>query len=294
MGNRLEEKVALLTGSGQGIGKAIAMAMAKEGARVVINDCEPGIAESAAKEIVDMGGTAVPFVGDISQFDVTQKLIQTTVDNFGQLDILVNNAGIIRASWLWDMTEETWDSVIGVSLKGYFNCIRQACILMKEQRWGRIISASSTSAFGALETAHVCAAKAGVMGLTKAAARELGPYGITCNAYCPTAGTQMTLKHDAKARFTRRYEAGVYTKEKYDSLINPPDPETVPPLIAYLSTNAAAHINGQVFRINGNRIAILPDPIETNRINKEQGLWTIEELEDLVPKIVLQGYKNPA
>jgi 3-oxoacyl-[acyl-carrier protein] reductase len=268
--------------------------MAREGARVVTNDCQPGIAESTAQEIVNTGGQAVPFVGDISLFEVTRKLIQAAVDSFGQLDILVNNAGIVRATWLWDMTEETWDGVIGVSLRGYFNCIRHACTVMKEQRWGRIISASSTSAFGALETAHYCAAKAGVMGLTKAAARELGPFGITCNAYCPTAGTQMTLSDGAKARFKRRYEAGVYTKEKYESLVNPPDPETVPPLIVYLSTDAAAHINGQVFRIHGNRIALFPDPIETNRINKEEGFWTIEELEDLVPEVVLKGYTNPA
>lgn len=159
---------------------------------------------------------------------------------------------------------------------------------------GRIISASSTSAFGALETAHYCTAKAGVMGLTKAAARELGPYGITCNAYCPTAGTQMTLSDDAKARFRTRFEAGVYSQEKYESLINPPHPDTVAPLIVYLSTDEAAHVNGQVFRIHGNRIAIFPDPVETNLIYKERAIWTLEELADKVPEVVLRGYDNPA
>jgi len=294
VGDRLKGRVAIVTGSGQGIGRAIAIAMAKEGAMVVTNDYEPGIAESVAKEIVDGGGQAIAFVGDITDYGVSRRLAQTAVDSFGRLDILVNNAGIVGPGWFWDMTEETWDRVVAVSLKGSFNCSRHACNIMKEQGWGRIISASSNSAFGALETAAYCAAKAGVTGLTRALARELGPYGITCNAYAPSAGTRLTLSDDVKERFRKRYEAGVYTKERYENIINPSTPEIIAPLIVYLSTDEAADINGQLFRIDGNRVALFSESLEVNSIDKKEGLWTIDELVEMVPKVVLKGYNNPA
>ena len=290
----LKDKVAVVTGSGQGIGRGIGLAMAREGARVVVSDIIRELAEKVAQEIADGGGKAIAFPGDISRFEVAREMMKATVDTFGRIDILVNNAGIVGPSWVWDMTEENWDRVIGVSLKGAFNCIRNACNLMKDQRWGRIISATSTSALGSLETCAYAAAKAGVVGLTNALARELGPYGITCNAYAPTAGTQMTLSEDAKTRFKRRYESGVYSKEKYEQMLHPPMPESIAPLIIYLSTDEASDINGQVFRIDGNRVAVFSTPSENNSIRKEAGLWTLEELKELVPKTVLRGYKNPA
>lgn len=297
MATRLKDKVAIVTGSGQGIGKAIAIAMANEGAKVVANDYEPGIAESVAKQIVESGGKAIAFVGDISNFDVAQKLIQKAVDSFGHVDILINNAGILKRSPFWDITEKCWDNVVGVSLKGCFNCSRHACVFMKEQRWGRIISASSTAAFstfGAMEHTHYAAAKAGIIGFTRNLGKELGPYGVTCNAYCPSAGTRMTLSEYARMVYRRKYESGIIRKETYNYLVNLPGPETIPPLIVYLSTDEAANINGQLFRIDGNRIAIYSDQLETNEINKKEGLWTIEELDELVPRVVLHGYNNPA
>ena len=290
----LKDKVAVVTGSGQGIGRGVGLAMAREGARVVVSDIIRELAEKVAQEIAGRGGKAMAFPGDISRFEVARELMKATVDTFGRIDILVNNAGIVGPSSIWDMTEGNWDGVIGVSLKGAFNCVRSVCNLMKDQRWGRIISATSTSALGSLETCAYAAAKAGIVGLTHALARELGPYGITCNAYAPTAGTQMTLSEGAKNRFKRRYESGVYSKQKYDQLLNPPVPESIAPLIVYLSTEEASDINGQVFRIDGNRIALFSTPLENNPIRKETGLWTLEELMDVVQKVVLKGYKNPA
>lgn len=294
MADALKGKVALVTGSGQGIGRGIALAMAREGARVVVSDIIGELTEKVAKEVRGAGGKAMAFPGDISRFEVTREMIKATVDTFGRIDILVNNAGIVGPSWVWDMTEENWDKVIGVSLKGAFNCIRNACSLMRDQRWGRIISVTSTSALGSLETCAYAAAKAGVVGLTNALARELGPYGITCNAYAPTAGTQMTLSEDARGRFKKRYESGVYSKQKYEQMLNPPIPDTIAPLIVYLSTDEASDINGQVFRIDGNRIALFSTPLEGNSIHKETGLWTLEELKEVVPNTVLKGYRNPA
>ncbi|RJQ59913.1 MAG: SDR family oxidoreductase [Desulfobacteraceae bacterium] len=290
----LKDKAAVVTGSGQGIGRAIALAMSREGARVVVNDVIPEMADQVAREIVDSGGQAEAFPGDISRFDTAQKMIGAALEGFGRVDVLINNAGVVGPSWIWDMTEDNWDRVIGVSLKGAFNCVFSAGKLMKEQGWGRIISATSTSALGSLETCAYAAAKAGVMGLTHALARELGPYGITCNAYAPTAGTQMTLSEGAKNRFRKRYEAGVYSKQKYDQMLNPPVPDSIAPLIVYLSTDEASDINGQIFRIDGNRIALFSAPLENNPIHKETGLWTFKELKEIVPKELMKGYQNPA
>lgn len=298
MGDRLKDRVAVVTGSGQGIGKAIAVAMAKEGAKVVTNNRRPGTsggdAETAAKEIIDMGGQAVAFFGSVSEFDGAQKLIQAAVDNFGRLDILVNNAGADAPRMVWNMTEEDWDRCIDSFLKGSFNCICYACGLMREQRWGRIINTTSSAWLGTVGHCNYGAAKAGIVGLTRAVAREMGRYGVTCNAYAPTAATRFTLSEDIVAGFKKRFEAGLMTKERYEELINPPGPETVTPLLVYLCTDEAADINGQVFDVTGGNIAIYSEPVKKKSIGKEEGLWTVEELIELVPKILLEGYQNPA
>lgn len=299
MSGKLKDRVAIVSGSGQGIGRAIALAMAKEGARVVTNNRLPGAsggdAETTAREIRDMGGQAVAFFGDISKFEVAQKLIQTAVDNFGRLDILVNNAGVLVRNMFWDITEEDWDSCVDISLKGSFNCIRHAWGIMREQRWGRIINTTSPAWLGGLAgIVHYSAAKAGIVALTKCLALEIGKYGITCNAYSPTAVTRMHTTEEAKAWHKKRYQAGLYTKEQYEGVLNPPSPETLTPLIVYLCTDEAADINGQVFSVRGGHLAIYAETVEKNPIHKETGLWTVAELIELVPQIVLKGYQNPA
>jgi 3-oxoacyl-[acyl-carrier protein] reductase len=288
MGRRLEDRVAIITGSGRGIGRAIALTMAKEGARVVTNDCDPGVAEAVTSEITDSGGQAVSFVGDVSRFEVARKLMQAAVDNFGGLDILVNNAGITGHNPIWDMTENEWDNLLVVNLKSTFNCIRHACVIMKEQGWGRIINATSSARLGIIENCNYCAAKAGIVGLTKGVAMDLGSYGITCNTYAPTAATRTCGNEEQRARTKREYELGIMTKEFYEIVINPPPPETIAPLLIYLCTDEAADINGQVFDILGQRIRIFTEEAK-NRIAKEEGLWTVEELAGLVPKVLLKG-----
>jgi len=298
MGEWLKDKVAVITGSGQGIGRAIALAMAKEGASVVTNNRRPGTpggdAETTAKEIIDMGGQAVPFFADISKFDVAEKLIQTAVDKFGRLDILVNNATVYPGyPEPWEMTEEQWDSCLDVGLKGSFNCTRHACVLMKEQRWGRILNATSGAWLGTITFSNYGAAKAGIVGLTRSVARDMARFGVTCNAFVPGAATRGTTKEILKPWRKRRYEAGTITKEQSERSLYMPPPETVPPLLLYLCTDEAADINGQVFHINKGMVALYSTPKDENPIVKEEGLWTVEELVDLVPKIVLKGYNNP-
>lgn len=298
MAARLKDRVAVVTGSGQGIGKAIAVALAKEGAKVVTNNRRPGTqggdAETVAKEIEALGGEAVPFFGSVSEFDVAEKIIQTAVDSFGKVDILVNNAGADAPRMVWNMTEEDWDRCVDSFLKGSFNCTRFACGLMREQGWGRIINTTSTAWLGTVGHCNYGAAKAGLVGLTRAVAREMGRYGVTCNAYAPTAATRFTLSDDIVAGFKKRYEAGLMTKERFEELTNPPSPETVTPLIVYLCTDEAADINGQVFDVTGGSIAIYSEPVKKKSIVKKEGLWTVEELIDQVPKVLLEGYKNPA
>ncbi|MEA2085655.1 MAG: SDR family NAD(P)-dependent oxidoreductase [Chloroflexota bacterium] len=298
MGDRLKGRVAVITGSGQGIGKAIAVALAQEGAGVVTNNRRPGTsggdAETAAKEIRDAGGRAVAFFGSVSEFDTAQKLVQTAVDNFGRLDIVVNNAGADAPKMVWNMSEEEWDRSVDSFLKGSFNCVRHAAPLMREQRWGRIINTTSTAWLGTVGHCNYGAAKAGLVGLTRAVAREMGRYGVTCNAYAPTAATRFTLSEDIVAGFKKRYEAGLMTKERFEELTNPPGPETVAPFIVYLCTDEAANINGQVFDVTGNNIALYSEPVKVKAIDKQEGMWTVEELIKEVPGVLLEGYKNPA
>jgi len=298
MGDRLKGRVAVITGSGQGIGKAIAVALAQEGAGVVTNNRRPGTsggdAETAAKEIRDAGGKAVAFFGSVSEFDTAQKLVQTAVDNFGRLDIVVNNAGADAPKMVWNMSEEEWDRSVDSFLKGSFNCIRHATPLMREQKWGRIINTTSTAWLGTVGHCNYGAAKAGLVGLTRAVAREMGRYGVTCNAYAPTAATRFTLSEDIVAGFKKRYEAGLMTKERFEELTNPPGPETVAPFIVYLCTDEAANINGQVFDVTGNNIALYSEPVKVKAIDKQEGMWTVEELIKEVPGVLLAGYKNPA
>ncbi|MFC1593071.1 SDR family NAD(P)-dependent oxidoreductase [Candidatus Omnitrophota bacterium] len=298
MGDILKDKVAIVTGSGQGLGKAIAIALAKEGAKIVTNNRRPGSsggdAETVAKEIIEMGGQAVPFFGDVSNFGEAEQMIQTAADKFGRLDILVNNAGADSARMVWNMTEEEWDKVIASYLKSSFNCIKFAARLMREQRSGRIINTTSVAWLGQPGHANYCAAKAGIVGLTRACAQELGRYGVTCNAYAPTAATRFTLSEETVAGFKKRYESGLITKERFDILMNLPSPDTVCPFIIYLCSDAGANVNGQVFDTTGGEISHYSNPIKEKVIHKDEGLWTVEELTEQVPKVLLEGYQNPA
>jgi NAD(P)-dependent dehydrogenase (short-subunit alcohol dehydrogenase family) len=192
------------------------------------------------------------------------------------------------------MSEEEWDRSVNSFLKGSFNCIRFAAGPMREQKWGRIINTTSTAWLGTVGHCNYGAAKAGLVGLTRAVAREMGRYGVTCNAYAPTAATRFTLSDDIVAGFKKRYEAGLMTKERFEELTNPPKPETVGPFIVYLCSQEAADINGQVFDVTGGDIAIYSEPVKKKTITKKKGLWTVEELIEQVPKVLLEGYKNPA
>ncbi len=294
----LEGKVAVVTGSGQGIGKAIAVAMAQEGAKVITNNRRPGTeggdAETTAKEIRDAGGEAVAVFADVAKFDDAQRLIQAAVDNFGKLDILANCAGADAPRMIWNMSEEEWDRCIDSFLKGTFTCTRFAAALMREQRGGRIINMSSDAWLGTVGHANYGAAKAGIVGFTRAVARELGRYGITCNALCPEAATRFTLAPEVVAGFKKRYESGLITKERLDELLGVPPAEYVAPIVIYLASDRSGDINGQVLRASGGEITLFSEPIRAKSIFKSEGIWTQEELSDLIPRTLAAGLVNPA
>lgn len=181
---KLDGKVAVITGSGRGIGKAMATLFAQEGASVVINDIDAAPAEETAKEIKAKGGKAVACVADITKPEEAQKLMDAAGTNFGKLDILVNNAGLTRDALINRMTDQQWDICVNISLKGTFNCIRASSkYMMKEGHNGRIINVSSVAGLmGNIGQINYSAAKAGIIGLTKTVAKEWQRFGITCNA----------------------------------------------------------------------------------------------------------------
>lgn len=314
MPDNLKGKVAVVTGSGQGIGRAIAIALAQEGAAVVTNNRKKGStglsvldsafvatmtkeekdlaaklsgdAETVASEIIKMGGKAVPFYGDVGDFEVAGKLIQTAVNNFGKIDIVVNNAGTMGYSYSWEMTEKEWDHVNYNKPKSSFNTIRHALPLMMKQRWGRIINCTSTAWLGGDKhrLSHYAAANAGVVGLTRYVAREIFQYGVTCNAYAPGALTRAT--NNLSILINRQNPTG-----EFPTRARPPTPEQLAPFIAYLASDAAANINGTVFFVHGGHIGRFSDPQEISSLEKNDGLWTVDELIERIPDALLKGYK---
>ena len=305
MGDRLKEKSAVVTGGGNGIGRAISLAFAAEGANVLVADygvsrggegSDATPAEKVVSEIKANGGNAVAHFANVVDFKAAEGIIDTCAKTFGRIDILVNCAGILRERMVWNMTEDDWDMVLGVHLKGTFNCSRRAAALMREQRAGRIINLAAEAWKGATGQANYCAAKGGIVSFTRALARELGRYGVTANAIAPLAGTRLTMTPEVIASAKRQYEAGQLTKEFYETVINLPGPEYVAPLFVYLASDKAANINGKIFFASKGKVAIYCEPVEQYTIYKTDadGMWTLEDLEKYVPSSLLVGYVNPA
>jgi 3-oxoacyl-[acyl-carrier protein] reductase len=328
MGDVLKGKVAVVTGSGQGIGRAIAIGMADEGARIVTNNrCSgstgnailndllvasldkekrewferetaaiSGDAETTARTIREAGGEAVHFFGDISEFDVAAMLIETAIDSYGKIDILVNVAGSFGFSPIEKMTEELWDKVTRVKPGGYFNTIRHAVPHMIKQQWGRILNCTSKAFNGdVIRHAEYCASNAGVVGLTKAVAIEMHKYGITCNAFSPWALTRASYELTVYADAVPEEDSPFVVKGPGFPVEITPHPDYIAPFICYLASEAAAHISGSVFSLGGNTIGLYSEPeIARNLVKYGEGAWTIEELMQQVPRGLLMGYQSPA
>ncbi|MBI4302608.1 MAG: SDR family oxidoreductase [Chloroflexi bacterium] len=304
----LDGKVAVVTGAGRGIGRGVALALAAEGAKIVVNDYGVNVdgtepkqspAQEVVEEIKKAGGNAVSNFDSVALYQGGENIIKTAVDNFGKIDILVNVAGILRDRMIFNMTEEEWDAAIAVHLKGTFNCTKFASILMRQQRSGRIISFTSSSGLeGNSGQAKYGAAKAGIAGFTRVVARDLGRYGITANAISPAAATRMTASVPGTARDIRSNRGivgpgGVAPGQQPQRPVMIAEAEDVAPIVVYLASDAAANINGQIFYSRGGDIGYVCYPRVVKSIHKE-GRWTIEELMNIMPRTLEVGLVNPA
>jgi NAD(P)-dependent dehydrogenase (short-subunit alcohol dehydrogenase family) len=302
MGDLLKGRNAVVTGAGRGIGRGIAIALAAEGANVVVND--PGVAadgtgfdQSPADEVVEairsQGGTAIPNYDSVVSVEGGENIIKSCVDSFGRIDILVNNAGILRDRMIFNMSEEEWDAVIAVHLKGHFACTKPAAVLMRQQRYGRIVNFSSISGLrGNTGQANYGAAKAGVAGFTRVVARDLGRNGVTCNAIAPAAITRMTATVPEAAAAIRA-QSGVAQPRLATAGPVERTPEHIAPMVVYLCTDHAWNINGQIFHVGGGTISLAAAEMPIHSITKS-GKWTLEELAQVVPTELVYDIANPA
>lgn len=277
----LQDKVAVVTGGAGGIGREICLLMAKEGAKVVVNDVgtdvsgkglDPSAADKVVQEIRDAGGTAVANYDTVTTVEGGNNIIQTAVKEFGRIDISVHVAGILRDRMIFNMTEEEWDDVIRVHLKGTYNVHKPAAVLMRQQKWGRIITFSSSSAAGNTGQANYAAAKAGILGFTRTVAKEMAKYNVTVNAIWPSADTRMTATVPERARQIRQ-EQGIQTLARTTDR----HPKHIAPVVVYLASEKAARITGQTFAVSGGRLQLISNP-EPIRTAYRIGGWTVDSL----------------
>jgi NAD(P)-dependent dehydrogenase (short-subunit alcohol dehydrogenase family) len=303
MADLLKGRNAVVTGAGRGIGRGIAIALAAEGANVVVND--PGVAadgtgydKSPADEVVEairsQGGTAIPNYDTVATVEGGENMIKDCVDNFGRIDILVNNAGILRDRMVFNMTEEEWDAVIAVHLKGHYACSKPAAVLMRQQRYGRIVNFSSISGLrGNTGQANYGAAKAGIAGFTRVLARDLGRYAVTCNCIAPAAPTRLTATVPQAAAALRAQRGVAQPSAVSASGMAQRTPEHIAPMVVYLCTDHAWNINGQIFHVGGGTISLAAAEMPVHSIAKSSK-WTLEELSQVVRTELVHDIPNPA
>lgn len=275
----LSNKVAIVTGSGRGLGLAYAKDLARHGAAVVVNDIDRDTADSAVAELTAAGGRAVAVVAPVGPTETARELVATAVENFGRLDAIVTNAGILRDKVLWKMTDEDFDSVVNIHLRGTFTCVRDAVNQFRAQgEGGRVICIGSPAGQrGNFGQTNYSGAKAGIVGMVRTWAMELLRAGITVNAVCPVAVTAMTetvplfapyieqMKQTSELPAILRREVGMGT------------PQDAAGLITFLASDAAAEITGQAFAVGGDRLALWSHP-ELTAIHYHDGGWSADDV----------------
>jgi NAD(P)-dependent dehydrogenase (short-subunit alcohol dehydrogenase family) len=287
-----EGRVAVVTGAGRGLGRAHALEFARQGARVVVNDLGVGLdgrdgsdapAREVVAEIVKAGGEAVADCHDIATWDGAAALVQTALDAFGKLDVLVNNAGFLRDRMLVNLSEQDWDDVVRVHLKGHFLTLRHAGAHWRDQyktgnlNDARVINTSSGAGLlGSVGQGNYAAAKAGIAALTIQAAAELGRYGVTVNAIAPAARTRMT-----EGPFSTMMAA---PGSGFDAMA----PENVSPLVAWLGSDRSRAVSGRVFEVEGGRIGVA-DGWQHGPTADKGARWDVAELDAVVAALIEQA-----
>ncbi len=262
----LDGKVVAVTGAGRGIGRAVALHAASEGARVVVNDLGVAVdgsdptsevAESVVAEIEAAGGEAAANGGSVVEMEGGAGIVQTALDRFGRIDGVVCVAGILRERMLFNMAEEEWDAVLATHLKGTFTVFRAVAPIFRKQKSGRMIGFTSGAFTASVAQANYSAAKGGIVSLTRSAAAGMHKYGVTANLIAPVASSRMS------GQVPYGFEMG--------------EPEDVAPLVSYLLSDGADHITGQIYTVNGGRIAVWNQPGEVRDMRKD-GRFTVDEI----------------
>jgi NAD(P)-dependent dehydrogenase (short-subunit alcohol dehydrogenase family) len=267
----LDGRVAIVTGAGRGIGRGEALELARQGARVVVNELDADAGAAVVVEIEQLGGEAVLDTGDVADLDAARRMLRHATDRWGALDAVVNNAGVVRDRTIANMTPEEWDTVIRVHLRGHYTTTHLACAYWKtEQRPGHIVCTSSTSGLlGNFGQANYGAAKAGIAAFAQIVAQEMARYGVTCNAIVPAARTRMT-------------EGAYGTIEGGQDVFDFWHPDNVAPLVAYLCSDASAHISGKVFGIQGDAVELYQPWTSVAAIENDHERWTASDLVDRI------------
>ena len=308
---RLEGKVAIVTGAGRGIGRCEALLLAAEGAKVVVNDVyvenrggadEAKIAERVAAEIRAAGGQASANGDSVASMQGAERIVNSAIREFGRLDVLINNAGNVRPGNIYEMLEYDWDRVIQTHLKGSFAMIRFASPIFCRQGSGVIINTGSESGLGHATMANYSAAKEGVVGLTRTVARELGRFGVRCNAIRPRALTQSVQNFSAtdtiRAAQSLERALGKYSLGNRGNIPSDGGPEHVAPLVVWLCTDAAANVNGRTFYVCGDEIGLFSEPEVVCSVSRAGG-WDLDTLDsyaaqrligDLINNFTLEDY----
>jgi NAD(P)-dependent dehydrogenase (short-subunit alcohol dehydrogenase family) len=276
VGDFLQGKVIAVTGAGRGIGRAVALGCAAEGARVVVNDygvstdgTDPSseVAAAVVKEIEAAGGAAVAVADDVSTMAGGERIVRTAVETWGRVDGVVCVAGILRERMLFNMSEQEWDGVVDTHLKGTFTVFRAAAAQMRGQRGGTLIGFTSGNHTGSVSQANYSAAKGGVISLVRSAALGLHKYGVTANCVAPVARTRMSANVPMELT-----EIG--------------EPEDVAALVVYLLSDRAAGLTGQVYTVAGPKIAVWAQPRELRSMYADAGAWTPERIAEALPGAV--------
>jgi NAD(P)-dependent dehydrogenase (short-subunit alcohol dehydrogenase family) len=275
----LQGRIAVVTGAGSGIGRAEAVVMAQQGAKVVVNDIgtstdgrgrshEP--ADAVVRQIKSNGNVAVANYDSVAIEEEANKIIQAAIDNFGRIDILINNAGVFRTPGnIADVTTDDWEAEIKSHLFGTFYCTRRACSFMRKQGYGRIINTSSHTGLGWKGSGGYAAAKEGIVGLTRTVARDMGEFGINCNAIRPLAAWR-----------------GIKNPTPQDLALCPED---VASLVVYLASEQAENINGCIFEVWHGHVGIFKEPPPVENVIDKEGSWTTEELAEFIPQTLAKG-----